>query len=51
MGVVQRIGMVATDKNDKPKSPISIHMAKAYRGIPPDDDISQGQNLLAIAQN
>mmetsp|Transcript_25191 Transcript_25191/g.53711 ORF Transcript_25191/g.53711 Transcript_25191/m.53711 type:complete len:192 (+) Transcript_25191:150-725(+) len=38
MGVVQRMGMVATDKDDKPKNPITIHRAKPYRGIPPEDD-------------
>ena len=38
MGVVQRMGMVATDKDDKPKNPITIHKAASYRGIPPDDD-------------
>ncbi len=38
MGVVQRMGMVATDKDDKPKNPITIHKATPYRGIPPDED-------------
>ena len=38
MGVIQRMGMVATDKDEKPKNPITIHKAKPYRGIPPDDD-------------
>ena len=38
MGVVQRMGMVATDTDDKPKSPITIHKATSYRGIPPDND-------------
>jgi hypothetical protein len=38
MGVVQRMGMVATDKDNKPKNPITIHKAAPYRGIPPDDD-------------
>ena len=38
MGVVQRMGMVATDKDDKPKHPITIHKAAPYRGIPPEDD-------------
>jgi len=38
MGVVQRMGMVATDKDDKPKNPITIHKAVPYRGIPPEDD-------------
>ena len=38
MGVVQRMGMVATDKDDKPKHPITIHKAAPYRGIPPEDN-------------
>lgn len=38
MGVVQRMGMVATDKDDKPKNPITIHKARSYRGIPPEWD-------------
>lgn len=38
MGVVQRMGMVATDEDDKPKNPITIHKATPYRGIPPDED-------------
>jgi hypothetical protein len=37
MGVIQRMGMVATDKDEKPKYPIIIHKATAYRGIPPED--------------
>ena len=37
MGVVQRMGMVATDKDDKPRNPITIHKATPYRGIPSDD--------------
>jgi len=35
MGVVQRMGLAATDKEDRPKIPITIHSAKAYRGYPP----------------
>jgi peptidyl-prolyl cis-trans isomerase-like 1 len=35
MGVIQRMGMVATDKDDRPVQPISIHMATAFRGPPP----------------
>lgn len=38
MSVVQRMGMVATDKDNKPKHPIKIHKARPYRGIPPDDN-------------
>lgn len=53
MGVIQRMGMVATDKDDKPKHPITIHKARPYRGIPPpydeDDEFADAnQNMLAI---
>jgi len=40
MGVVQRMGMVATDKDDKPKNAITIHKARPYRGIPPMNEAS-----------
>ena len=41
MSVVQRMGLVPTDQDDKPKTPITIHTAKAYKGYPPAevDDI------------
>jgi hypothetical protein len=47
------MGMVATDADDRPKHPITIHKAKAYRGIPPDDEdddeLSEAnRNVLAI---
>jgi peptidyl-prolyl cis-trans isomerase-like 1 len=35
MGVIQRMGMVATDDQDRPMSPITIHKATAFRGPPP----------------
>jgi len=35
MGVVQRMGMVATDADDRPQNPITIHEAKPFRGPPP----------------
>lgn len=35
MGVVQRMGMVPTDQDDRPKIPITIHQAIAYKGYPP----------------
>jgi hypothetical protein len=38
MSVVQRMGMVATDKEDKPKHPVRIHKARPFRGIPTDGD-------------
>eukprot|EP00594_Rhizosolenia_setigera_P001023 CAMPEP_0178942640 /NCGR_PEP_ID=MMETSP0789-20121207/2109_1 /TAXON_ID=3005 /ORGANISM="Rhizosolenia setigera, Strain CCMP 1694" /LENGTH=188 /DNA_ID=CAMNT_0020622077 /DNA_START=62 /DNA_END=628 /DNA_ORIENTATION=+ len=33
MSVVKRMGMVATDKDDRPKNPITIHNAKSYTSI------------------
>lgn len=30
--------MVATDKDDTPQNPITIHRATPYRGIPPEHD-------------
>ena len=51
MGVIQRMGMVTTDNNDKPKNPVTIHKARSYRGIPPENDNSQHNNntqMLAI---
>jgi len=38
MGVIQRMGMVATDKDDRPKTPILVHKAQAFRGPPPPSD-------------
>ena len=35
MGVIQRMGMVATDDEDRPKNAITIHSAKSFRGPPP----------------
>ena len=48
MGVVQRMGMVATEKDDKPKHPITIFKAKPYRGIPPEDEQTTPNVALAI---
>lgn len=49
MGVIQRVGMVATDKEDKPTHPITIYKARPYRGIPPpDDDQLTADATLAI---
>lgn len=59
MGVIQRMGMVVTDKDGKPKYPITIHKARAYRGLPPEDDdddddaegklLESGHNAAALA--
>jgi peptidyl-prolyl cis-trans isomerase-like 1 len=38
MSVVQRMGLVPTDQDDRPKTQISIHAAKVYRGFPPPVD-------------
>jgi peptidyl-prolyl cis-trans isomerase-like 1 len=35
MSVVQRMGMVATNSDDQPANPITIHKAVPYRGPPP----------------
>jgi peptidyl-prolyl cis-trans isomerase-like 1 len=35
MSVIHRMGMVATDKEDRPKSPITIHKATPFVGPPP----------------
>lgn len=35
MGVIQRMGMVETDDQDRPKHPITIHTATPFRGPPP----------------
>lgn len=35
MGVVQRMGMVETDDQDRPRHPITIHTATPFRGPPP----------------
>ena len=45
MGVIQRLGLVAVDGNDKPKSDVKIHRAFATRG-PPD----QSTNGMAGGQ-
>jgi hypothetical protein len=49
MSVIQRMGLVPTDKEDKPKHPITIHKARPYRGIPPpDNDEVADRSMLAI---
>jgi len=35
MGIIQRMGMVATDADDRPISDVTIHKATPYRGPPP----------------
>jgi peptidyl-prolyl cis-trans isomerase-like 1 len=50
MGVIQRMGMVATDSDDRPKHPITIHKARPYREIPTVDPSMAAPNsdILAI---
>jgi peptidyl-prolyl cis-trans isomerase-like 1 len=38
MGVVQRMGLVATDEQDRPREPIVIHQARAFRGAPEEGE-------------
>jgi peptidyl-prolyl cis-trans isomerase-like 1 len=50
MGVVQRMGMVATDADDRPNNPITIHKAKPFRGPPPPKEEQESEPLhLQIA--
>jgi peptidyl-prolyl cis-trans isomerase-like 1 len=51
MGVVQRMGMVATDKGDKPKNPIKVFQARPYRGIPPEQTQASADPTLLITAN
>jgi peptidyl-prolyl cis-trans isomerase-like 1 len=46
MGIVQRMGMVATDGDDRPKSPITIHRATAFRGPPPSKEQQEPPSQL-----
>lgn len=41
MSVIQRIGMIATDGEDRPKSTITIHKATPFHGPPPPKDQQQ----------
>ena len=53
MGVVQRIGMVATDADDRPMKPITIFQATPFRGPPPppiDTESQQKQLTLGLQQ-
>ena len=42
MGVIQRMGVVATDSEDRPQQPIIIHTAKPFRGPPPSSLEEEG---------
>jgi hypothetical protein len=45
--IIQRIGNVATDSDDKPLQPIRIHKASAHRGPPPSSAVEQQQQQQA----
>lgn len=49
MGVIQRMGLVATDGEDKPKSEVKIHRAFAMREAP-DVAASRGEGQQQHAQ-
>ena len=49
MGVIQRMGMVETDDQDKPKHPITIHTATPFRGPPPPPKEQQQQQQQHVA--
>lgn len=51
MGVIQRMGMVATGEDDKPKNPITIYKATPFRGIPPEGSQVAQDATLAISSN
>jgi peptidyl-prolyl cis-trans isomerase-like 1 len=44
MGIVQRMGLVATDGDDRPLKPITIFAATAHRGPPPPKENTEVQN-------
>ena len=48
MGVVERMGMTPTDE-DRPRSPITIHQARPFRGPPPPKS-QQGAAALGAGQ-
>lgn len=51
MGVIQRMGMVATDSDDRPVHPITIHKAVPSYGppLPKEEQEVQPQNLQITA--
>ncbi len=49
MGVIQRMGLVATDGDDRPKSDVKIHRAFALRG-PPEAGSMQNHDKQQNAQ-
>lgn len=57
MGIVQRMGLVATDSDDRPLQPITILTASSHRGPPPPSSSLHRQHQsnthgqLSIASN
>jgi len=52
MSVIQRMGMVATDSDDRPVNPITIHKATPFRGPPPPkEEQQQDPDHLQITAN
>lgn len=51
MGVIQRMGLVETDKDDRPLSPVVIHRATAFQGGPPVPGGKAGYLLESSAVN
>jgi len=45
MGVIQRMGLVGTDSDDRPKNAVKIHRAFATRGPPTPNAGKLTQNL------
>jgi hypothetical protein len=41
MSVIQRMGMVATDADNRPNHAITIHKATPYRGPPPPPPVEE----------
>ena len=41
MGVVRRMGLVPTDKDERPMEPIIIHKARSFRGPPPTKEAQE----------
>lgn len=51
MSVVQRMGMVATDDQDRPREPIAIHCARAFRGAPEMQQQHDGNKELVFVDD
>lgn len=43
MKIVERMGLVATDSDDRPLNPITIHKATPFRGPPPPKELQMDQ--------